>query len=50
MDTVLLALCFVAMGILVLAWAMLPHAAPTATYQVREATTSVDTALNVQAA
>lgn len=28
MDTVLLAICFVAMGILVLAWAMLPHAAP----------------------
>jgi hypothetical protein len=31
MDTVLLAICFVAMGILVLAWAMLPHAAPATT-------------------
>jgi hypothetical protein len=50
MDTVLLALCFVAMGILVLAWAMLPHAAPTNTYQAREATTSVEPTLNVRAA
>jgi hypothetical protein len=38
MDTVLLAICFLAMGILVLAWAMLPHAAaPTRTTVMSEA-------------
>jgi hypothetical protein len=31
MDTVLLAICFVAMAILVLAWVLLPHAAPAPT-------------------
>jgi len=50
MDTVLLALCFVAMGILVLAWATLPHTAPATTLQIRETTTSAGVALNVQAA
>lgn len=50
MDTVLLAICFVAMGILVLAWTMLPHGVPATTRQVREVTTSVEPALNVRAA
>lgn len=49
MDTVLLALCFVAMGILVLAWAMLPHTASAPIEQVRESTT-VEGSFKVQAA
>lgn len=53
MDSILLALCFLAMGVLVLAWAMLPHRAaaaePAPEYRVAEAP-AVDPALNIQAA
>ena len=35
MDSVLLALCFVAMAVLVLAWTVLPHSSPALTARVQ---------------
>lgn len=52
MDSVLLALCFVAMAVLVVAWTVLPHSSPAAAPQAQRtrAEAAPDVALEVSAA
>ena len=52
MDSVLLALCFVAMAVLVVAWTVLPHSSPAATPQVKRsrAEAAPEVALEISAA